>query len=96
MTETLAPVSTKASTQTSSMKTVNVFDWDLGGLEDFCYDAVSLHKTAAFSFPSAGRQRERQGEEETTTGGKAKVTDVGDSVVCMVGHRSPEGSKSDG
>lgn len=96
MTQTLAPVSTKASTQTSSIKIVNIFHGDLGGLEDLCYDAVSLQKTAAFSFPSPGRQRERQGEEETTTGGKAKATDVGDSVVCMAAHRSQEGAKSDG
>lgn len=78
------------------MKTVNAFDEDLGGLEELCYDAVSLQKTAAFSFPCAGRQRERQGEEEMMTNGKAKVTDVGDSVVCMAGIRSQEGAKSDG
>lgn len=96
MTETLAPVSTKASAQTPSMKTVNVFDGDLGGLEDFSRDAVSPQKTAAFSFPRDGRQRERQGGEETTTGGKAKVTDVGENVACGAGHRSQEGANSDG
>lgn len=87
MTETLAPVSTKASTQAPSMKTVNVFDGDSGGLLDFSCDAVSPQKTAAFSFPGVCRKLEMRVEEGTKTVGTAKVNDG-------VGFESFEGDQS--